>query len=179
MEASEEAIQECVQKARAGDQEAIAELFRRFSDRIYRYLRLRVSDEATAEDLTQTVFVEMLSSLTRYKTLPEAKFSTWLFQIARFRLIDHYRKDRPTAPIDDVRESTHPNLSVMPDPPAGDLDWALQQLPEKYQTVLHFRFREDLDPEEVARILGTSTVNVRVLQHRALKALRKILDETP
>lgn len=177
MEYDEEEIQEFVRRAQQGDRDAMAALFDRLSDRIYRYLRFRVRDQEIAEDLTQTVFVEMLQALQRYKRESRTKFSTWLFQIARFRLIDHYRRERPSVTIEDVPERTHPNLSVSPpETDAGTIDKAMQKLPEKFQTVLHLRFREDLDPSEIAAILETTTINVRVIQHRALRALRRILE---
>jgi len=177
MEYVEEEIQDLVRRAQEGDQDAVAALFECLSTRIYRYLRLRVSNQEIAEDLTQTVFVEMLQALKRYKRESRTKFSTWLFQIARFRLIDHYRKERPSIPIEDVPERAHPNLTVAPQEiDAGLVDKAIRRLPEKFQTVLHLRFREDLDPSEIATVLGTSTINVRVIQHRALKALRAILE---
>jgi RNA polymerase sigma factor (sigma-70 family) len=57
------------------------------------------------------------------------------------------------------------------------VDRVFPRLPERYQTVLHLRFREEYSPQETARILGISTINVRVIQHRALKELRRLLDE--
>ncbi len=176
MDHAENETQELIARAQRGDQDAMGALFERFGDRVFRYIRMRVSDTASAEDITQTVFLEMVSSLLRYKQSEKAKFSTWLFQIARHRLIDHYRRSRPTAPIDELPERIHPNLSVDPaETDGGRIAWAMAQLSERYQTVLHLRFREDLDPAEIATVLGTSALNVRVMQHRALKALRVIL----
>ena len=76
MEYDEEEIQEFVRRAQQGDRDAMAALFDRLSDRIYRYLRFRVRDQEIAEDLTQTVFVEMLQALQRYKRESRTKFST-------------------------------------------------------------------------------------------------------
>lgn len=173
---SETDIQALVARAQARDQEAVAELFREFSDRIYRFLRFRLSDDQTAEDLTQTVFLEMLQALGRYRAQTTAKFSTWLFQIARFRLIDHYRKRRPEIALDDLAPKHQAALAVDPPLPEPDVvDRVFHRLPERYQTVLHLRFREDLSTQEIARIMKTTSLNVRVLQHRALRALRGLL----
>lgn len=171
-------IQELARSAQTGDSESIAKLFRLFSDRIFRFVRFRVGDVATAEDLAQTVFVEMIRSLPRYKEQRNAKFSTWLFQIARFRLIDHYRSRRNTVSLDhDVPDGSEPPAPVMHEEHAL-VDRALALLPERYQTVLHLTFREDLDDKEIAGIMRIGTINVRVVRHRALRALRKYLNNS-
>lgn len=177
MDQAEQDIREVVREAQAGDSGSAGKLFDLFADRVFRFFRVRVSDVETAEDLTQTTFLEMIRSLKRYTEHTDAKFSTWLFQIARFRLIDHYRAKRPQVALEDVAESSHPSLVRDPEPfEFSTIDRVFPLLPERYQTVLHLRFREDLAPEEVARIMGTTTINVRVLQHRALKHLRKLLE---
>ncbi len=175
---SEDDIQAIVASAQGGDADSVAKLFELFSDRIFRFFRVRISDTKTAEDLTQTVFLEMIQALKRYKR-QEAKFSTWLFQIARFRLIDEYRKNPPPLSIDESLQN-HPSLIV--DPPGEislprNIDSAFAKLPERYQTILHLRFREDFSYREVAYSMNISEVHVRVLQHRALNALRKLLNE--
>lgn len=177
---TEEEIQRIIASAQSGDQDSIAELFTMFVDRIYRFLRGRLSDEQTAEDITQTVFLEMIQSLPRYIPQQNAKFSTWLFQIARFRLIDHYRQHRETVSLDEGQLPDHPNLrvdAIINDVPAG-LDAALARLPERYQTVLHLRYREELPLNEIARVINVSVVNVRVIHFRALRALRQHLSES-
>lgn len=174
---NESTVQRVVASAQQGDQSSLAELFRLFSDRVYGFFRARISDEAEAEDLTQIVFLEMLRSLHRYAPKRNAKFSTWLFQIARHRLIDFYRARRTTIPLDSV-EPAHPSLTsdpVEPDLDKAVIDRAFRHLPEHYQTVLHLRFREDMSVADVARIMERTKVGVRVIQYRALRSLRRLL----
>lgn len=180
MELPDAEIAELVARAQAGDEASMGQLFERLSDRIYRFFRLRTSDKATAEDLTQTVFLEMIQALPRYKVQRHAKFTTWLFQIARFRLIDHYRKQRKTVPLEEAPEPSHEPLADRDPLAAIAVEQALRQLPEKYQTVLHLRFREGLSASEVAKIMQTTALNVRVMQHRALRELRtKLTKHSP
>lgn len=175
---NEAKIREIVEKAKKGDQEGVAELFRLFGDRIYRFLLMRVSDQETAEDLTQTVFLEMIRSLRRYKEQKNAKFSTWLFQIARFRLIDHYRGQRAQVDIDEVSHTLTSDPVELPDIAMEQaVERAMRRLPERYASLLHFLFHEDYDISEVAKIMRISALNVRVLKHRALRALRKELEK--
>jgi len=172
MEASEQETQAIVLRAQQGDQASMAQLFERFSRRIYRFLRLRVNDEATAEDLMQTVFLEMLRSLHHYQARSNAKFSTWLFQIARFRLIDHYRRQEHHQPLDEADEPVAPERTGTD---SLAVDAVFGQLSERYQTVLHLRFREDLSVADTAKAMNITAINVSVLQHRALKALRRLM----
>lgn len=163
-----------VARAKLGDRQSVGALFDTLHPRIYRFFAIRTSDRETAEDLTQTTFLEMIRALPRYTVQKDAKFTTWLFQIARFRLIDHYRKGGRTIPLDQVAEPVDDTAPT--DPLAAEhVTWALRQLPEKYQTVLHLRYGEDLDTKDIARIMRTTALNVRVLQHRALKALKNRL----
>ncbi len=178
VQSDEEIIHQLVAQAQAGDAESVGQLFELLADRIYRFFAHRTTGRETAEDLTQTVFLEMIQSLPRYQRQGSTKFTTWLFQIARFRLIDHYRRRRPTIPIEEAPEPSHDPLRSS-DPISNDrVIRALATLPERYQTVLHFRFREDLPAGEIASIMRTSAMNVRVLQFRALRALRAKLDSS-
>lgn len=164
-----------VRQAQGGDREAIGALFDRLHIRIYRYCLMRTSNREIAEDLLQTTFLEMIRALPRYKVQSDAKFTTWLFQIARFRLIDHYRQQGRTVPLDDAPEMID-DRPTPADPFQSDaIAAALKTLPEKYQTILHLRYREDFDTHEIAAAMKISTINVRVLQHRALQALKKAL----
>lgn len=171
-------IAELVRQAQAGDREAIGTIFDRLKQRIYRYLMMRTANRETAEDLLQTTFLEMIRALPRYKVQTEAKFSTWVFQIARFRLIDYYRKQGRTVPLEETHDLAD-QASVQADPfDQAQIVAALRILPEKYQTILHLRYREDLSTGEIAETMKISAINVRVLQHRALRALKKALPPT-
>lgn len=166
-----------VARAQHGDRECIATIFELLHGRIYRFFAFRTSERETAEDLTQTTFLEMIRALPRYKVQTDAKFTTWLFQIARFRLIDHYRKSGRTIPLDEAPEPIDKDEERMDSFDVEAMDTALKQLPERYQTVLHLRYREDLTTGEIAAAMRTSALNVRVLQHRALNALRRIIHQ--
>lgn len=169
-------IPQLVARAQAGSEDSLSQLFDTFSNRIYRFFILRTSNKEIAEDLTQTVFLEMIQALPRYKQQTGAKFSTWLFQIARFRLIDHYRKQRPQVALEDAPEPSHEPLSNVDPLSTQQIERSLNQLPERYRTVLHLRFREELTTTEIAQVLKTTPLNVRVIQYRALRALRQLLE---
>lgn len=169
-----------IMKAQQGQHEAFGELYERYTTTIYRFVCLRLGSQQDAEDITEEIFLRAWHNLPKYdeRGIP---FAAYLFQIARNALIDHYRKNRNTiSSIDDDI-----NLSGMdPDPEDEvsrrldfqDLQRVMTHLPEDYQNVLTFRFLSGLSPEETAQIMNRSEGAVRVLQFRALAALKRLLN---
>ena len=80
-----------IRRAQALDPGALAELYDRHFDGIYRYLFTRVRHQADAEDLTEQVFLKMVDSIQRYRPQGVA-FSSWLYRIAHNLLVDRYRR---------------------------------------------------------------------------------------
>jgi RNA polymerase sigma-70 factor (ECF subfamily) len=168
-----------VELAQSGDKIAFGVLYDRYANGIYRFIRVQHPDSVEAEDVTSEVFLKAWRFLPRYKERGHP-FSAYLFKIARNTLIDHHRKSKGWA----ARVTR--DLDALPDETAGRGDigvrveehqrlfGALQKLRVDYRTVLVLRFINGLAPGEVARIMGRSEGAVRVLQHRALKAIRKI-----
>ncbi len=180
MELSEDDIQRLIARARGGETDCVGQLYEIYKDRIYRYFLFRVNTVEAAEDLTQTLFLEMVRSLQRYTVRTEAKFSTWLFQIARHKLIDHYRKRNDHLPLESINEAGNANLYVEQeevhlDTRSAAVQDMLSRLPEKFQTVLHLTFVEELSHEEIGNILGVTALHVRVLKFRAIKKLKTLL----
>jgi RNA polymerase sigma-70 factor (ECF subfamily) len=171
----EQEIQELVGQAKRGNSEAFGRIYDVLSKPLFNFLFARLRQKETAEDLLQTVFLKVWHNLDSYKPTKKAKFSTWVFQIANYTLIDHWRTRKETTDISLVE-----NLSNFALDPKlyekYDYLWAaLKSLPDEYQTVIELRFRQDLSIPEIAEIMDKSQVGVRVLQHRAIKALREQL----
>src|ERR1700694_2203516 len=94
-----------IRRAQALDAGALAELYDRHFDGIYRYLYTRIRHQADAEDLTEQVFLKMVDSIQRYRPRGVA-FSSWLYRIAHNLLVDRYRRAgrEPVELSDDVRD---------------------------------------------------------------------------
>jgi len=96
-------------------------------------------------------------------------------------LIDHHRRTRPS--LNDVQLGDGCLLDQMPDSNSkmdGSLEYfelqqLLTRLPEDYRDVLIFRFLSELTPEQTALIMNRSVGAVRVLQHRAITAIRQLM----
>ncbi|HCL47669.1 TPA: hypothetical protein DHW58_01625, partial [Patescibacteria group bacterium] len=93
-------INQLARAAKEGDSGAFGQLFDELSDSVYRFLTFRLRDDEQAKDLLSQIWLEAWQSLRRYN--PDRSFRTWLFAIARYNLIDHYRRYRPTVSLDAV-----------------------------------------------------------------------------
>lgn len=168
-----------VERACQGDGVAIGVLYRRYAPAVFRYLFYRLGDPQMAEDLTSEVFVRALEALPRYRRrgLP---FSAWLYRIAGARVADYFRqrRRRPTVALHSERgaRSEPPEEEVLARMTAEELQRALVRLTDLQQQVIVLRFVEGLSHSEVAAIVGKSEEAVRVLQFRALRALRRLLE---
>lgn len=170
---------ECVENAARGDAAAIGDLYRRYAPAVFRYLFYRLGDRDAAEDLTSEVFVRALEALPRYR-MRGRPFSAWLYRIAGARVADYYRQHRrhPVAPLlsdtpayeVDLAEEAESRLT------AEVLQRAIVHLTTLQQQVIVLRFLQGLSHSEVAQIIGRSEGAVRVLQFRALEALRRLLE---
>ncbi|HBY07675.1 MAG TPA: RNA polymerase subunit sigma-24 [Chloroflexi bacterium] len=170
-----------IQRAKDGDADAYGELYERYANSVFRFVYSQTSNRFDAEDITADVFLRAWRSLSRYKERGFS-FSAYLFRIARNVLIDRRRKQRPVAEISEDEVVNLPDM-ITPDPSLmfsakirhQELVSILAQLREDYRTVLVLRFLNELSPEETSQVMGRSVGSVRVLQHRALSALRKLI----
>ena len=171
-----------ISAAKDGEAEAFGELYERHVNAVYRFLYARLDNRMDAEDYTEEVFMRAWHSLPSYheRGIPCLAF---LLIVARNVLIDHYRRNGRApqhVPIEDLQlkdmnpdpgEVTSRNLKHQ------ELRHAIEHLRDDYQEVLILRFINDLSPTETAKVMKRSTGAIRVLQHRALAAIRKSLGE--
>jgi len=169
-----------VERAIAGDADAFGELYLLHMDAIYRYVYFRVGDANDAEDLTEQVFLKAWEALPRYKQSGNP-FTSWLYRIAHNVVVDHHRRRKPVVsmppPGKGEWRSKEPTAleQVIEAEETAALAAAIAQLPEDQQQVIILRFIEGLSHAEVARIIGKSEGACRVIQHRALTALHRLL----
>ena len=170
---------ELIRRCQAGDREAFGELYRRYLSAIYGYIRLRVDSERDAEDLTEMVFVRSFEAVGKYQERG-APFAAFLYKVARNLVVDSYRSKVPVLPLEAAE--THPD-----DAPAVEAQLekrqegraavaALARLSERHREVIRLRVLLGLPTETVAAWMGNSPTGIRVLLHRALKALRTAME---
>src|SRR3990172_979738 len=170
---------ELIRRCQAGDREAFGELYRRYLGAIYGYIRLRVDSERDAEDLTEMVFVKSFEAMGKYQERG-VPFAAFLYKVARNLVVDSYRSKVPVLPLEAAE--THPD-----DAPAVEAQLekreqgsaavaALARLSERHQEVIRLRVLLGLPTGTVAAWMGNSPTGTRVLLHRALKALRTLME---
>ena len=166
-----------IERAQAGDSQAVTELYQTHVDRIFRYIAYRVPD-SEAEDITADVFMTMVSDLSKY-TYTGVPFEAWLYSIARARVADFHRKRRQDiAEVDEqiADGAMQPEEQMEQRQEYTEIKTALSQLSAEEQELLILRFVERLGHEKVAEVMGKSHAAVRTMQHRALTKLAAILE---
>lgn len=170
-----------LERARKLDNDALAELHDQLYPIVYRYVRFRIDDDQVCEDLTSEVFLRFLNSLRQKgRNIEDAR--AWMLGTASNLIHDYYRVKyrRPVENIENHEmllsqqntESTIEHRATL-----GEVSQALQRLTPDQQNVLALRFSQEFSLDETAKIVGKSVNAVKVLQFRALAALRRILAE--
>ncbi len=187
MALSETDIQQLIKACQTGDKNAFEPIFHQFIDKIFRYVLFRIGgDHEEAKDVTAEVFTQAYFSLPTYRANPEVRFSAWLYAIAR-HLIASYHRHRQRHPRATLSESAWANIAdTQPDELLGviqveEFDLIIQHipnLPPVTQEIINLKFSEGLNHEEIAHIIGKSAGHTRLLLHRGLKQLRKLIDES-
>ncbi len=169
-----------IQRAKRGDRTAFAEIYDRHHPAIYRYIFYQVSDVATAEDLTGEVFVRLVEKIDRFNYRGRPLLA-WLYTIARNLVTDHHRRAGKSQllPLDEqlVADTIGPEKAAERTLTRVSLAAAIAHLTEDQRQVILLKFVEELDNETTAQTLGKTVGSIKSLQHRALAALRRILEK--
>ncbi len=176
-----------IQRALTGDQTAFSSLRQKYHDSIYNLIYRMIREKDEVEDLTQEAFIKAFASLATFND--EYAFSTWLYKIATNNCIDHIRRKKlQTFSIDKPIESRDSDFAFeLPDTGTGPdqalissqrkkmLEEAINSLPEKYRQVIVMRHQEELEYQEIARILKLPLGTVKAHIFRARELLYKFL----
>jgi RNA polymerase sigma-70 factor (ECF subfamily) len=160
-------------------------LYRKYVGQVYSFAAYELRDHHAAEDVTEQVFLQALRGLPDFEERgagPASTFRVWLFQIARRVLANEHRRRarHPQASLDAALDVSAAGLD--PAALAASSDearraWhAIGRLPTERRRVLTLRFVEEMSTPEIAGVMGRSEGAVRVLIHRALRAVAAELD---
>ena len=168
-----------IARARRGDQDAMAWLYSRHCDRVYRIVK-RIVGATDADDVTQDVFVKAFLALPNFRE--EAAFSTWVYRMAvNASLSLCAKRKRRSTLLAKTDEKELPHLFAEAKPKTDlhlehALEAALRQLPEGYKSVVILHDLEGLGHEACAQILGCSVGTSKSQLHKARHKLRKIIE---
>lgn len=170
-----------------GDRRAFEELVDKYKQPVMNFAYRFVPDAAEAEDLAQMVFIQVFKSAQRYRVT--ARFTTWLFTIARNLCFNEIRRRsrHPTEPLEiqSPEESGKPGKQMedtrVDSPPdtvlraelVEKVQEALRELPENQRTAILLFQEQQLPYEEIGKILGCSLSATKSLIHRGRETLKK------
>ena len=174
--ASSEEAQLMVRVAK-GDEQAMVQIIERWQRPLLNFFYRSLNSRADSEDFTQTVFIKLHRAAPRYK--PTARFSTYLFHIARRVLLNEFRR-RSRKPMD-----LHPP-EELPSPGTHDPESQLMELeeifhrglermPENHRTAILLLKQQELSYAEIAHIMETTEGMVKTWIFRARTLLREEL----
>lgn len=187
------------------DPTAVTAAYAALADPLFRFVRSRCASDDLAADIVEATFVELIHTAPRLEG-GEAGLRRWMFTAARHNLLDEQRKQRRRGDValteepgadggdpaaggrtpdgEDVRgQPGHADPAPTPEDHAAAADRdaevrrALATLPDDQREVLELRFAGELSAGEIGEVMGRSPGAVRVLQHRALKALSQALGD--
>ncbi len=174
---------EILKRIKKGDNEAFGEFYDFYAPKIYRFVRLKVDSQETAQDLTSEAFLKIWQYLYEQKKIRE-RFQALLYKITRNLIIDFYRAKsvREILIEDDLEEFSNIESEEVSDElvfhkeEIKQIKNALAQVHPNYQDVIVWHYLEELSISEIAEILDKNEGTIRVLLHRAVRALRDVIE---
>ncbi len=176
-------------RVKRGDMAAFTALVEKYKQPVTNLVARTLRDETEAEDVAQNVFIQVHKSAARYKVT--AKFTTWLFTIARNLCLNEIRRrsrhpadsidatpntddDLPARQFEDVKTFA-PDDSAQHNELADKIEEALAALPENQRTAIILFQRQEMSYEEIAKVLDTSLSATKSLIHRGRETLKEKL----
>ena len=190
---SDETDEQLMHAYREGNARAFELLLARHERKVWNFLRRSVGDATLAEDLLQEVFLRVIKGRLEWKG--EAKFTTWVYAIARNLCIDHARRavhrdarslDAPTRVDEENPETLHDRLASKERDAEGSasdgqvrarVDAAVASLPPDQREVFLLREVMDMPFAEIAAVVGAPEPTVKSRMRYALERLREALDD--
>lgn len=165
----------------ARDRESLERLYRSLYTPTYSYVRYRVEDRETAEDMTSQVFICLLERIASYDPA-RGPFKPWFYALTRNVIADHFRGRRLT--LEPLRNFITQIFDPGPSPEEAlvgrdrraSVLAALECLSARERDVLGLKYAFDLGNREIAEVTGLAESNVGVIVYRSLRKMRGILD---
>ena len=174
--------EELLEKIRQGEREAFGQVYDIYIERIYRFIYFKVSSRETAQDLTSECFLKVFEHLIE-RSEEMVNLRAFIYRVARNLVIDYYRS-RDKQPVelnearlqvtDDLGEKTEEKFARAEN--MKKIAAALIKLKAEWQEAIILRYIEDYKLGEVSTIINKNPGAVRVMIHRALKALKREID---
>ncbi len=161
--------------------EALSQLYELYYERIFRFCVHRLFNKETAEDVTSTIFLEVARRIRHFGGRMEQDFRNWLYAIAANQANAYIRKTSRRKQLLAEAESSLTAATANSDENGSEPDWprlyaAILKLKPEHQTIITLRFFENMEYEQIAKILDIREATLRVTVHRILGKLRQYLE---
>jgi RNA polymerase sigma-70 factor (ECF subfamily) len=154
----------------------LEEVWTQFATRLRFFIRGRVNDDATADDILQNVFVKVQSRLSTLRGAQ--KLESWVYQIARNAVVDHYRASRPTEELtEDLAQALQTPDEAESGPLLASFRRMITTLPEPYREAIQLTELEGKSQVELAERLGISVSGAKSRVQRGRAMLKDMLLE--
>lgn len=167
-------------KIRRGDQAAYAQVYDRYVDALYRFVTFRVRTPELAQDITSELFLRVWQHITG-GTSKVNNIRAYLYQVARNLIADHYRGQEELLGLDEMiaapASSTTGQAQLERRVALADVERALTNMRGDWQELVLLAHVEGLKPQEIALIIGKSRAATRVMLHRAMAELKRLLHQ--
>lgn len=164
----------------AGELRAFETLYARHRGMLYRWLLRNVQQQPLAEELFQETWARVVAARQRWR--PEARFTTWLLQIAHNLMVDHWRRLRPADPDPETTlaaleapDEQRPDAELSEFEQRRRLQLALEELPPEQREAFLLRAEAGLGVEEIAQATGVGRETAKSRLRYAMARLREAL----
>ena len=175
MEHSQE--NEIIHRIQSGDTHAFGVLYDAYIKDIYRFIYYKTHQKEVAEDLTSEVFTKAFEKLSSFST-DKGSFRPWLYQIARNKVIDHYRTRKSSENIEDawdIASNENQERDLEAKQMADQLQEFLHLLTSDQRDIIVMRLWQDMSYKEISEVLGKTETNCRVSYARGVEKLRTLM----
>lgn len=174
-----------IDRIKRGDEEAFVLFYREFFPKIYKYAYRRVKTKEIAEDLTQDTFLKIFKGLKNFELREELTIDMWIYAIERNVIRDWFRKNLgfEMLPLEEGFESklfpllSDPYSTAESEYVKEILKISLNEIPTQYRAIIEMRFYMHMSIKDISLKLNKTEGAIKVLQFRAVKALRDKIKE--
>jgi RNA polymerase sigma-70 factor (ECF subfamily) len=166
--------EEAIKRLVAGDKDAFATLYDLYIDKVYRFVYYRTHHRETAEDLTSLAFTKAFDKFGTFDQ--SARFSSWIFRIARNTVFDHYRTHKSASDIEEaynLADKTNLTRDYELQEKLEAAKHYLDKLPAEHRDLIVMRLWDGLSYQEISEILGKNEASLRVNFSRIIGKMQK------
>ncbi len=174
-----------IRKIISKDERAFRQFYELFFPKVYRYAYRKLQNREQAEDITSETFLKVLKSLGNYESRMSGGLDIWIYSIERNCIRDWFRKNAGVEVLP-LEEKWGDVLNPLIEDPyvlmerreiEKTVDEALEEIPGQYRELIELRFFKKKRIKEIAAMLGKNEGAVKVMQFRALNALKEKIKE--